>query len=814
MKTLAKKVKVLNVNNFGKQLGQIKPLFSIDEQDRYSLISESRYPNNGFITVYNYEILTEDITEDYFYIKADFFINDVDNPNNEDPNFSLKKITYNSGIRHHFENAFALDFLPIYKKNFGVNSWKLIDEEGIENDIFFLENEDNEIFGPFERNGIQLKAVRLNELKEGKEYNLNFEDFLEQYTEHEGEIILKYKVEDIKDKILKVSEEEKYLKSFQDIINKRNCKLLILTTKNQILDWVFDKMEGIVPELNGFKEAVLTVSTKHKTEIEELKWNQFTDLLKNKELDDSNISKVIEVINEKGILNVSDEQLKLAKEDFQKERDRLENEIQSKGSEIIELKNEITFLKNDEHTEVSNESGSIDFNYYPDLKEALSSDENIKKTIETLRYNDDINKLKAKKELLNEDLHKLRETNSELKKSKEDIISGFNQQKHNLTSELAKAKIYTDLLNGIGITHDQFKEDKLPIITPNIIANQNTSAEEYIFEIQEKLKKQNRELTFNDVVNLVLTVNLSFLTILAGAPGVGKTSLIDKLSKAYGLNESFGYLEIPCAKGWTSAKDLIGFYNPLTQKFQESKTKLKTALVNSSNFKNSPYLILLDEANLSPMEHYWSDFIKLADFEYPRKIKISENEILEFGQGLRFVSTINHDHTTETLSGRLLDRASIIQIEKSTTIDNNFNNLTEVISDVAIHDYYTTQNLFIESDRWKREAKKIIDKLDNIISKLESNYSSIIVSPRKRNAIIKYCSIGTGLLKGNDFAALDYAIAQHLLPIINVRGDVHLASLESIKDLLSEVGMTKSKNLVNKIIERGKEFKHFKYIYY
>ena len=89
------------------------------------------------------------------------------------------------------------------------------------------------------------------------------------------------------------------------------------------------------------------------------------------------------------------------------------------------------------------------------------------------------------------------------------------------------------------------------------------------------------------------------------------------------MNQDFGYLEIACAKGWTSSKDLIGFFNPLTGKFQPAKTKLKEALEKSSLYSNAPYVVLLDEANLSPMEHYWSDFIKLADTNYSRKIKIS-----------------------------------------------------------------------------------------------------------------------------------------------------------------------------------------------
>ena len=74
--------------------------------------------------------------------------------------------------------------------------------------------------------------------------------------------------------------------------------------------------------------------------------------------------------------------------------------------------------------------------------------------------------------------------------------------------------------------------------------------------------------------------------------------------------------------------------------------------------------------------------------------------------------------------------------------------------------------------------------------------------------------VATSLLEGNDYVALDFAIIQQILPLINMRGDKCQNSLQEIQELLHNVGMEKSKNLLSKIIDRGKDFKHFKYIYY
>jgi len=101
-----------------------------------------------------------------------------------------------------------------------------------------------------------------------------------------------------------------------------------------------------------------------------------------------------------------------------------------------------------------------------------------------------------------------------------------------------------------------------------------------------------------------------------------------------------------------------------------------------------------------------------------------------------------------------------------------------------------------------------------IKEKLESSNSGINVSPRKEIAITKYCKVATGLLEGNSYTALDYAVTQHILPLINGRGEDFEKVLVELKEILNNKAMSKSEKLLNKIIQRGKGLKHFRYIYY
>ena len=95
-----------------------------------------------------------------------------------------------------------------------------------------------------------------------------------------------------------------------------------------------------------------------------------------------------------------------------------------------------------------------------------------------------------------------------------------------------------------------------------------------------------------------------------------------------------------------------------------------------ANIKDFPYLILLDEANLSQMGHYWADFMSLCDFDKKRReISLGEDYTYPIPDTLRFVATINLVHTTEILSPRLIDRAWIVKVQASDVL---IDELTEV----------------------------------------------------------------------------------------------------------------------------------------
>lgn len=344
------------------------------------------------------------------------------------------------------------------------------------------------------------------------------------------------------------------------------------------------------------------------------------------------------------------------------------------------------------------------------------------------------------------------------------------------------------------------------------------SAIEFLLNtIKDKAK---RNISRNDLINLLICISQGFLTILAGEPGIGKTSIINIISKILGLSDCNRYVEVAVEKGWTSKKDLIGYYNPLNKLFESSNKEVLEVLEfldieYSQNSKDYPFLLLLDEANLSQMEYYWADFMSLCDLSKTnRKILLSNNKKTNITQSLRFIATVNTDSTTEILSPRLIDRAWIIipdipKIEDLNSIE--VENLCDTYSLVTV----SNKNIF----NVIKDLPKLDDKIDDITNakfmqiKNAFENKKIYLSPRILIMIKEYCLIGEQLFEKEEgkLISLDYAISQKVLPKINGFGEDFKIFLENILKICTADIMPKSNKLIQNIIDTGEKTNYFNF---
>ena len=335
----------------------------------------------------------------------------------------------------------------------------------------------------------------------------------------------------------------------------------------------------------------------------------------------------------------------------------------------------------------------------------------------------------------------------------------------------------------------------------------------------------------NAIINIAICLTQGFLTVFSGEPGCGKTSICNIFGEALGLNKIADMIECPAdskemvgryvavsvERGWTSKRDFVGYYNPLSKTFDKSNRRIYDALHQLDTEKRAgilklPYIILLDEANLSPMEYYWSDFMNICDDLGPHsKVNLGEDYVFGVPETLHFVATINNDHTTETLSPRLIDRAWIITLPQLNLRDysslGNESNIpaeeVEVISWKSLRDAFTPVK---DECFFTPELQKCYE---SIVAKLREK--KFTVSPRIDIAIKRYWAIASKYFEMDDTKtaaptiALDYAIAQRILPKIGGNGEEFEKWLKEFSSLCSSNGLNTSAAIVKDIIERGNQ---------
>ena len=321
-----------------------------------------------------------------------------------------------------------------------------------------------------------------------------------------------------------------------------------------------------------------------------------------------------------------------------------------------------------------------------------------------------------------------------------------------------------------------------------------------------------RGYTHDETVNLFLSVANNFLTVFSGEPGCGKTSVCSVIAETMGLvhlekklaetsawsgDRCDRFLTVPVERGWTSKRDFLGYFNPLTQSFSTNDRRRYDAFrlldieAGTAERPLLPFIFLLDEANLSPMEYYWADFMRICggDEQSDKDIVLADNLVCRIPDHLRFLATINIDDTTEPLSPRLLDRAWIVRLPQP--------DFTAAQKALAAADSVTWKDFVTAFGGHDRAAEpKELKPFYDVLHSLGMN-----VSMRSRRAMAKFVSIGASLFDGGRTTAVDYAVAQKILPMVKGSGPQFRERLEELLALAANYPVTEG--IVREILVRG-----------
>lgn len=301
-----------------------------------------------------------------------------------------------------------------------------------------------------------------------------------------------------------------------------------------------------------------------------------------------------------------------------------------------------------------------------------------------------------------------------------------------------------------------------------------------------------QELVYQDDIirSFAYALRANVLTVLAGPSGTGKSSIVHAFARAV---QNVEVRMVPVQSSWTDTQDLLGYFHPTDKAFVP--TPFMEAMVEAKKEENSQkiFLICLDEMNLAHVEYYFSEILSAREGRtqeihlYPKrhwetaKIILAEGKaeleriqsateliehyppVFHIPPNVRFIGTLNMDHTVKPLSPKVIDRSFIIEInhlkvqEKKDLIAS-----FEGIEGKIAMNYQT----FIESNMEVTSVQRYMDRLQELSSLFE-NYPNASLNSRglkHLTTILTYCQLDSEME-----SLMDRLIYGKILPRLEIK---------------------------------------------
>ena len=154
--------------------------------------------------------------------------------------------------------------------------------------------------------------------------------------------------------------------------------------------------------------------------------------------------------------------------------------------------------------------------------------------------------------------------------------------------------------------------------------------------------------------------------ILAGLSGSGKTLLAREYAKALTADRGRQRFTLAVQPGWHDPGALLGFTNPLRGDSYARTAFLEFMLAAVAD-PTRPYVVILDEMNLSHPEQYMAPLLSAMETGDPVELHTEDDffdgvpRAVAYPRNLVLIGTVNMDETTHGLSDKILDRAFVLE---------------------------------------------------------------------------------------------------------------------------------------------------------
>jgi energy-coupling factor transporter ATP-binding protein EcfA2 len=395
---------------------------------------------------------------------------------------------------------------------------------------------------------------------------------------------------------------------------------------------------------------------------------------------------------------------------------------------------------------------------------------------------------------------------------KKDEISKLEEVKTSLNRQiLADDRVFRDkalevipFLNVIGSSLDS--TDDIGVLFSEGSDAYRSCDQELLDIVAERILEQGYKASPDFLKCVAAAAFSSRFVGVYGPPGTGKTTLARCFANALGnVENSTSFVNV--GKGWTSHTDFIGYANTFIDKFKFQDLFFRQFEQDREIAQHyPPRTIILDEASLSSVDSYLSDFMSIGNgFQTldDDHINLSGKQFV-FQPDFRFLLTFNFDENTEALPRKFLDRMPLINCEEydfEGQIELNFskpfkpfnaNSLTEYL-----HLAYTTPN---------EKSREMAEKMDVFLDDWEPLN---IISRRKRMQIEQFIKLLSQCNDVDDGLVRDFISFTFLLPSID---DIGADFADKLQDAANKVGSLKARKQLEEILAVGERFQRYRYL--
>lgn len=342
---------------------------------------------------------------------------------------------------------------------------------------------------------------------------------------------------------------------------------------------------------------------------------------------------------------------------------------------------------------------------------------------------------------------------------------------------------------------------------PAFVSRQATSdgelkEDEFFDRFRDVVESSGFTFRLIDLQRFHLSVKCGELTVLGGPSGTGKSSLPALYAQALLGEEAAqgrpGCLMVNINPSWMDTRDLLGHMNTLEGRFYPAESGLFQQLIfaQKEHEARGPasglYLTCLDEMNLSQVEHYFSDFMMVLERSGPsRKIQVFSPETagascsfrpygtVTLSPALRFIGTVNFDETTRLLSDRFLDRVNLIRLTSAglpsvSAVGGPLATATGRMVTLADMEGWRTESAL------PTELGLLLDQMRPLLAQM-----GCPISPRAYRAICRF--VGSAMPIMSQETAFELQVAQRVIPRIrSLVSKRQLDALDALMQLLKQ----------------------------